>query len=246
MPLINDNKQYEKNIQVQSYECDILNRIKLSYLLRHMQEISGEHLDELGLPYERLAELGQVFLLAKLRLKIERLPRCRERLRLLTTPKLPIKAQFIRTNEIFSEAGERLAVADTTWLLVDPQSRRILRPKEFTGVLPMTEDLEPTTLTRYRPLPPEGLEPAGVREVRYSDLDINRHMNNAGYADVICDALPFGELEREAKELYLHYQNEVREGERISLLRGKTSEGSWYLRGEKETLCCFEALLTLE
>lgn len=253
MQLLNEGRQFQKQFTVAEYECDTNGRIKPGYLLRHMQQVSGEHLDALGLPYIELFDMGQVFLLSKILLDIARLPMGGEPLTLTTTPKTPIGAQFIRTNEFFDKEGARILRADTTWLLVNPKTRKILRPKEFGASLLFTQDALPCPLVKYRVAKPERVQQVGVREIRYSDLDVNRHMNNAAYADIICDFLPEGVYQNgRPSSLFISFQNEARLGELLTVSMGEetsadtAAQQEYYIIGEKENGCCFEALLRLE
>lgn len=245
MPLTNDKSQYYADISVQEYECDTTGHIKPGYILRHMQQISAEHLNALNLPYTELLRRGQVFLMNRLLLKINSIPMGGESCRLTTTPKKPEGAQFIRTNEFFREDGQSLMRADTTWLLVNPESRKILRPREFEFPVPFTEDEVPCPLVRYRPEPPKVLCEVGSREVRYSDIDVNRHMNNAAYADIVCDFLPPGEYESAPPEsLYISFQNEAVLGDIITVFRGQSKPREWYISGKKGDKPCFEAIIS--
>ena len=57
-----------------------------------------------------------------------------------------------------------------------------------------------------------------MRQVKYSDLDSNSHVNNAVYADIVCDTLPLDWLvEREIKKFGIMYQKEALAGQVIEL-----------------------------
>ena len=51
--------------EVPYYQCDLSGKMKLSWLLKVMERAAGEHLEHLGLPYDRLYQEGIVFLLSK-------------------------------------------------------------------------------------------------------------------------------------------------------------------------------------
>lgn len=247
MPLSEDQTQFYKDLRVTDPECDYHNRMKLSDILRHMQEISGEHLYELGLPYERLYGMGQVFLLSKIWLDVKRRPASGETLRWVTEPYAPVGAQFVRCNDVVDADGEIILHSDTLWMLVDPRTRSILRPNSFGAPLPLKKTFDRAGLQRFRVARPEGLEPAGTRTVYYSDLDVNRHMNNAIYADVVCDFLPDDVLEKsEPAGLFLHFQSEAVLHAPLSVSYTRTGDGDWFLAADLPEGKCFEALLKME
>lgn len=247
MGLSEDRTKFWKQIRLTDYECDQKGKIKLSYILRHMQEISGEHLEEIGLPYMELYRQGQVFLLSKMDLTVSRRPEMEEVVTFYTSPKQPIGAQYIRCNDVVDAKGEIILHADTSWLLVDPESRRILRPKDFVGQLPLNETFDKKKLQDMKIPMVSVCEEAGEREIRYSDLDVNRHMNNAAYADVIFDYLPDEVSEnQEPSFLRIHFQNEALLHERLRIFRAQMEDQSWYLSAEKQSGKCFEAWIKFD
>lgn len=244
MPLSADEKQYYKTILIADYECGPGGIMKPGFLLRHFQQISGEHVAELGMDYRKLLECRQVFLLSKIHLKVLRMPIGGENITVVTTPKQPVSAQFIRVNEAFDEKNQRILQMDTAWLLVDPVDRKIYRPKMYKGRLPELEpDPEASQIGKKRLAAPEHLLSAESRKVRRSDIDVNCHVNNAVYADIIMDALPDGDFGK-LKEMYIHYRSEAREGEELSLFYAALPDGEWYVSGNKKDSLSFESLVT--
>lgn len=253
MSLSNDGAQYDKIIIPSGFECDTHNRMKLSYILRHMQEISSEHLEALGLPYLKLYGLGQVFLLSKIQLTVLRRPEAYETLRWVTTPKMPSGAQFLRCNDVYDARQSLVLRADTLWMLVDPHTRRILRPAAFLDLLPDGMSFYPADKVKLPLAAPEGVDPVGTRAVYYSDLDVNRHMNNADYADIVCDYLPEGTLDAaEPTHFLIHYQSEALLHTQLQIFRAPCP-GGFYIRANKinphdqsDEGKCFESSILLQ
>lgn len=251
MGLIDQNRSYCRAFTIAEYALGAGGLLKPSCLLREFQQISSEHITALGFGYERMLKERKVFLLSKIFIQVHRLPTAGDRVELITTPKLPQGVQFIRTHRLLDESGAPLAVADTTWVLCDPESRKILRPKEFSAPYQYTEDSEPCTLPKYRPQRPEKVIEAGQRPVRYSDLDVNQHMNNAIYADIIEDFLPEGALDgQQLAELYIHFQNEAKPAECLTIHQGEglpqEETRRWYIAATKQNgESCFEGEIAL-
>ena len=66
---------FERTARIAYYECGQQNKMKLSNLLRHTQEIASRHLDVQGYSYQKLEQLGTVFLLSRLAVKLWDIPR---------------------------------------------------------------------------------------------------------------------------------------------------------------------------
>lgn len=236
-------ERYSIEVRVPVSECDIKNRWKFSCILRRMQEISSLHLEAVNAGYQELWEEGYVFLLSKILLRAARRPLAGEKLRIVTWPIPPKGAQFLRNVSFYDEAGCEIIYSQSAWILADPHSHRVYRPVEYPYRIPYEDGPFTAEAAGLRWKAPEGLEAAGERAVRYSDLDNNGHMNNAVYGDIICDFLPFEELSsREISVLKIRYVHEARHGDRLAVFSGKKEDtGGRYLMGERCGEKCFEA-----
>ncbi|MBS4784690.1 MAG: hypothetical protein KH009_01090 [Clostridiales bacterium] len=247
-PCLKNPYTYRFECDVPYYQCDLNGNMKLSYLLKIMERAAGDHLTHLGLPYERLYSEGIVFLLAKLGVRIHRCPTAADQLVVETSPQAVKGAQFHRQIRVFGVDGSPLAEIHSVWLMVDPVERKILRPDRFAHELPTIpeeEQMERFGADRIR-LAGEIIARDSFT-VRYSDLDVNRHLNNTVYGDICTDLLPFDELcRRGVGEFLINYRHEALIGETISLtLRQDRESDRYYILGEREEGGCFEAMVRL-
>ncbi|MCI8648626.1 MAG: hypothetical protein HFG20_00665 [Anaerotruncus sp.] len=233
-----------RSLAVIEPECDIQRRMTLANIMRHAQQMGSYHLAELGLGYKRLYEDGMVFLVSKMKVTVNRRPEFDEQLQLVTIPKQPKGAQFIRDTIFKSAAGEKLIEVSIAWLLVEPEEHRILRPSVFQVYgLEMTPN-DGESITGYRIRKPAQDGTLHMRQVKYSDLDYNGHVNNAIYANMIYDALPTEvTLQHELEEFGILYQKEAKLGQVIELEVIQMDEKglAYYVGGKVEDGRCFEA-----
>lgn len=238
--------------EVPYYQCDLSGKMKLSWLLKVMERAAGEHLEHIGLSYDRLYQEGIVFLLSKAAVRIHQCPTAADLLWVETAPQGVRGAQYNREIRIHREKnggpGELLAEVHTIWFMADPVERRILRPDKFQHempTIPAEEAMEPFASTRFR----IAGEPCGEQTftVQYSHLDVNGHLNNTVYGDLVCDLLPFEELvDRGIREFRIIYRHEARHGEPIRLeLFHHQEEDCWYVAGHRAEGPCFEAQVCL-
>lgn len=235
---------FTREAKANYYDCDCNNRLKLSAAMKYMQQTSSEHLEALNLSPDKLFRENMVFLLSKMCVKIHRMPLCTEPLVVGTAPLVPRGVRFLREFILESLAGERLISAMSLWVLVDPASRRVLRPKSFPYKISFQEpglggiiDDEPL---------PKGVERVGgLMEVpvRYSHIDVNGHVNNTFYADFVLDALPPALVAAGVLDtVTISFQNEAKLGEVIEIITTQLPDGSHYLSGLHGGTPCFEAL----
>ena len=130
------------------------------------------------------------------------------------------------------------------WVTLEPSTHRILRPT----ALPAAQGcLSCTSGELFAPLPRlscDNVRLHHVHEVRYSDLDVNNHVNNVRAVELISDALDLHRQPGFVSELQVNYTAETACGESLSLLTG-TADSARYIRGEADGKTRFEALATL-
>ena len=108
--------RYYRSQTVAIYDCDPMLRLRPAALLRYIQTVAGEHLDTLGLSYQRLYDEGYVFVIAATALQILRRPVSGEELMLYTAPLFGKGPHMLRETLVTAaNTGERLTEAPTSW-----------------------------------------------------------------------------------------------------------------------------------
>ena len=220
--------------------CDRNRRARMSTLLSLCASVAGNDYDARGLPYEMLLkDYHQVCLLSRITLQIHRQPRTRDILTVTTWENGSRGAHLQRVYEMTDQTGGLCVSGRSDWILVDPDSRSILKPSAFTakelGICPKDIDCPEC---RKIALPKEGTDELGVRKITWSDLDGNGHVYSGNYGDIIWDALP-PELQ-DAKPLgfSLNYSREATLGEELRLL-GVRQGSAYRMEAVGPTGTCF-------
>lgn len=238
--------QYSREHIVPIYDCDLFCRLRPSAMLRYIQSVAGEHLDTLGLTYQRLYDEGFIFVVAGTALKIHRAPSEGEKIVISTAPFAGRGANLLRETVLHSPEGELLAECQSNWALIDSHTSRLLRSSSFPYSLPKlqgewTPFFDPTRIHIHTV---QGSN--SERIVRLSDLDQNLHMNNTVYADVILDC--FGDdylCSGGVDTLFLRYHLQAKLHDHITLEYGY--DGQMFVvgaqHGEKK---CFEGSFSLK
>ena len=236
---------FTKEAIANDYDCDLTNRLKISAAMRYMQQTSAEHLRYLGLPYEKLYAENMVFLLSKGCVKVYDMPVSGQKIIIGTAPVKTRGARFIREFVIDDLNGNRLVSSLTMWLLVDPFTRKILRPASFPYDIrfqesALAEDIADIPFPKL--IPEKGCSISDLA-IRYSHIDHNNHVNNSVYADFVCDTLPLEKLiETGLDTMIISYRNEAKWGDALSIRTSEISPTEYYITGQKDGDACFEAL----
>lgn len=225
---------YQEESRLAFYDCDYLKRMKLSTILKITAQLAGQDYTRRGFGHSFLWEHGYVFLLSRVSLRIHWYP---------TEPMTLISrtwecgnsgAMFLRAYEILAD-GQLAVEGVSAWILVEPNSRKIIRPKEFPWKMPQLEHRTPRVLpvTSHRlelstqvesmELPVQGkwnqLTRADRRLIRLSDLDANGHVYNAMYADMAEDIFSLEEYSRDIMDFRINFISEARYGDELILFR---------------------------
>lgn len=143
---------------------------------------------------------------------------------------------FNRDYEMLNEAGERVAVGTSAWIFMNFETRRAVRGDRVDGLDTGNPQCTDRVLPEdaHKVVFPRGVEPEliGSHTVRNSDVDVNRHANNAKYVEWIMNYLP-DELVYNSRvsSICINYNKEARPGETVDLLHVET-EGVHYVEGK--------------
>lgn len=238
-----------------SFDIGATRQMKYSMILRLLQEAAGRHLEELGLSYLVLREQhGMVFLLVEAAVCIHRLPAYGETVQAETWFCGVEGVKFGRG--LYIRSGDELCIElGSHWVLVDPETHRILRPSKFpvpAGRQATPDGPMPVPLEKQRPgllfgkegEPVPGVCRAGKRIVRYSDLDSNGHVNNAVYVDMLCDFFPDGFAGHAFSSFKIDFLGEAKEQDIIGI-RARRQGNTVFFEGQVESHPCFVASATV-
>ena len=123
---------YLRQKQLIFADCDRYQRARVSTLLSIAAAVAGADYDARGLTYEKLYEMREVFLLSRIALRIHRCPRALQVVDVTTWEDGVKAAHMQRVYEITDREGLLVSIR-SDWILVDPQTRRIMRPGTFTA-----------------------------------------------------------------------------------------------------------------
>lgn len=220
-------------------DCDRNRRARLSTLLSLAAATAGHDYDARGLPYEKLYAQREVFLLSRLSLNVHAFPMAGEVLTVTTWEDGVKGAQLQRVFEVRDEAKRLRVSMRSDWVLVDPETRKILRPAAFTGktitVCPQTIDCP---ACKKVTLPREGLDELGRRTVVWSDLDGNGHVYSGNYGDILWDFLPADLQEKPLRQCFINYSKEATLGTELTLM-GQRDGAVYRMEGVGPGGVCF-------
>ncbi|MDL2215877.1 hypothetical protein LJB77_02315 [Ruminococcaceae bacterium OttesenSCG-928-N02] len=229
-----------------SYDCTPAQTLSLAAAFRYCQELSDGHCALLGLDFDALMKMNCVYLLSKMSLTFYKPLTLRQVFKAQTYPRSLERLQHLRDSVFENEAGELAFTCTSAWVMVNPQTHRLLRPKEFPQ-MPLTLVPEGALGTERfgRITPPQDMPLVGTRPVYYSDIDVNGHLNNCVYAQYIQDYMPAELQNTPIEEVDIHFKREAMQGEEISFFVKQEGDKVYFL-GEHARGVCFEAVCKIK
>lgn len=214
----------EKTISVCSYDVLPDGHIKPSAMQRYMQQLAREDLATCGATYEAMREQSMVFVIIKLRMDFFADVMDGDTLLLKTYPYKVEGVTWFRSFEAYKN-GELVMTADSRWVLINFETRAILRPTELRFSYPPTE-----APREYPPIPRRILlsgapEHEAQRRIYLTQTDENRHLNNCVYSDLAIDDAPVDFDGKRISSICLLFEREAVEGETLILRYEKTENG---------------------
>ena len=238
----------EMDYTVDSRDVDLFGLCRPSALLGILQEAATRASMALKLSGpEALEKYNALWMINRIWAQVSVPIRWNDHLRIKTWHRGASGASSYRDFDIYRD-GVFIGQGVTSWVLVYADSHKLMRMKdlaEFQGT-DGGELMKDIKLRRADQ--PDGWEGSSFRPMRYSDTDINGHINNTHYADFACDAL---HLERAlvgkfVRELQFDYTGECMAGETIRVDTA-ARENRLFAKGEGEDGSSrFDCVLTLE
>ena len=207
---------YTQNFEITDHYVDCFGRMTPASILLMIQEVAGKHCTALSVDYDTLAKRRMFWAVTRHRVQVSRMPRLGETIRVETWPMPTTRVAYPRSVVAYDTAGNECFRAISLWVLMNLDTRSMILPgKSGISVVGSLRGLE---------LPSPGSlalmdhTQTRQRQVCFTDLDRNGHMNNTRYLNWVSDLLPSAfHQEHEVKEFTICYHAEAREGQLLDL-----------------------------
>ena len=219
--------QYSKEFIVGSFQVHPDGKLRMNSLADFFQEVAWGHADSADFG-RNLLEDNLSWILSRFDIKATNLPTWGESIKVLTAGRGVDKLFAFREFLITDLHGKPLARAMSSWVLLNTLSKKIHRPEQ---VLP-TALFDPQLKPDWQP---DRIRISGKLlfeeefKVRFSDLDLNNHVNNTTYIRWVEDL--FKDHQIDSSQLLINYLAECVLGDQVKLELYK-SEDKFQIQGK--------------
>ena len=235
-----------KEITISSADCDKNGLIKPSEVWNHFQDMAGWHAEDLGVGFDDMIAQGLIWvILYEQFVVIKDMPKVNDKVILNTWPKLANKLELEREYEMRDLDGNLLIQGVSNWTLIDVNTRRIARADRITFEGEYYQNCNFKEKQKRK----IGLKFDNfIQEYDYkivdSDIDHNKHLNNAKYLDIIANMNVIND--QKIKRIEISFVHEAYLGNTIHIGYNKDENGNLCFIGTANDNPCFEARYELE
>ena len=190
--------------------------LKPSILLGYLEDIAAKNADSLGFGYEAISKNNQGWFLLKYAMEFDNYPQNISCLRVETEPRGANKLFAYRDFYFYDEKNFLIGKVASTWGLIDLVNKSMVSPLEnFAGKMCPFEKKE--TDLKYNKIPAiTEVSNEKIFDIRYDDIDVNQHVNNAIYLIWAFEVLPIEFKQyKKLKRLDINYKKEVKFGSKV-------------------------------
>ena len=216
---------WTRTYDVNTIVLDDKKRLGFTGLLNFLQDIAWLHARHLGWGYEALHDKGTAWVLVRQKLVVADWPLWDDQVEVHTWPRGVGGAMAVREFEFLS-GGRKLGECSTSWLIIDAATRRPTKiDRDAFNKITRSEGC--LSFEAGKVPPRTDLKAAAAFQVRFSDLDVNGHVNNTRYAQWIVDSLtPEEYAGLKVAEYEINFLTETLVGDTVTIERGDFAPGA--------------------
>jgi len=217
--------KHKNQLLTKSYFINRFGKLSTSYLFYQMQDIAWEHANVLGFGYDKLRKEQQFWVLSRLRVKINHRPSWAENFMLETWSRGTDGFYGYRDFNFVDHSGNIIAQATSSWLVIDAETKRIVRLSEFTDFPIYEESVFGENAGKVKA--PQSANELQFTPVLFNEIDINQHFNTGRYIERIIDSYDFEFHEKhELAEYEINFLKEGMPADKLAVKRQLEDENN--------------------
>ena len=216
---------------IDAYLTDFRGKATLPMIGGFMLQAATKHAEERGFGYSSMTSLQRVWVLSRMAIEIFEYPK--------NDTIMVIKTWVASVNRLFTEryfafedkSGKEIGYAKSLWASIDFKARRPTNVLELEGLSEYIAEKEnPIEGLTKIPAMKDNYEHASDFVVKYSDVDINKHLNSMKYIEYFVDVFDIDMFrEKEIRRIEINYISEGQYGTKINILKQEEADNTFIL-----------------
>jgi acyl-ACP thioesterase len=210
---------------IDAYLADFKGKATLPMIGSFMLQAATKHAEERGFGFSSMKSKNLAWVLSRMVIEIYEYPR-NEELFIIKTWVGDVNKLFTERCFAFeNEKGENIGYARSTWAAIGIDSRRPTNILELEGLNAYVTD-EPCPIEQMKKIQPlNECEKIAEITVKYSDIDINKHLNSMKYIEYFINLFDINLfIEKEIRRFAINYIKEIHYGTKLDAFMLNESE----------------------
>ena len=232
---MNENQIGTYQLVTEPYHVDFMGRLTMGVLGNHLLNCAGVHASERGFGIAEVNENHYTWVLSRLAIELEDFPRRYEAFSIQTWIENVYRLFTDRNFELVNKDGKTIGYARSVWAMISMETRKPADLFTLHG-----ESLNYYASDRECPIAKPGRirvaqsEPIAEYLTKYSDIDINGHVNSIKYIEHILDLFPMETFkEKSIRRFEMAYVAESYYGDTLSFYLEQKTENEYDIEVKK-------------
>jgi len=227
---------------IESYVCDFTEKATITVMTRFLLDAASIHAQQREFGYEHILKDNVVWVLSRLSIQIDEYPRHNQDLTVETWIETVSRFFTQRCFCFIDQSGKIIGYARTIWAALDMQTRHSIDiPSWRPDMLQYVDSEKLCPIEKMSKIPHiDGIESNMGYTVRYSDIDINKHLNSIKYIEHAINIFDLDFFqEKIINKFEIVFLAEGMFGDKLKLYKQNLSENEFIIDTKKgeESIC---------
>ncbi len=230
-----ENKIGSYDFVADPFHVDFTEKLTMGVLGNHLLNCAGIHAAERGFGIAELNENHYTWVLSRLAVEMEEMPRAYEKFSIRTWVENVYRLFTDRNFEIVNAAGKPIGYARSIWAMISMETRKPadLLALHGGGITDYICDKE-CPIEKVGRVKVNEAEPVARYTAKYGDIDLNGHVNSVKYIEHALNLFPLEMFrEKSLRRFEVAYVAESYYGDTLCFYREQVGEGEYDIEIKK-------------
>jgi len=230
------------NFVAEPFHVDFTGRLTMGVLGNHLLNCAGFHSTDRGFGIAALNEDNYTWVLSRLAIELDEMPFQYEKFTVWTWVENVYRLFTDRNFAILDKDGKKIGYARSIWAMINLKTRKpadllVLHGGSITDYVCN----EPCPIEKPSRIKVVAAEPIARQKAKYSDIDINGHVNSIRYIEHILDLFPIAFYrEKCIRRFEIAYVAESYYGDELTFFNEEAGNGVYNIevkKNDSEVVC---------
>lgn len=240
---MNKNKVGAYNFVAEPFHVDFTGHLTMSVLGNHLLNCAGFHANDRGFGMASLNENHYTWVLSRLAIELEEMPYQYEDFTIETWVENVYRLFTDRNFAVVNKDGKYIGYARSIWAMIDMATRKPadLLTLHSGSIVDYVLSDKDCPIEKSGRIKVTSTAPFAEYQTKYSDIDINGHVNSIKYIEHMLDLFPIEMFkDRKIKRFEIAYITESYYGDTLSFFKEDVDENEYHIEVKKngeEVVC---------